>query len=503
MIEVLSALSAAASMANGYDADTTLRMYMIADALARESGVSAETRAAAGYAALLRYIGCTAYAHEEAQMVGDAEIPLRKKFGLIDPRSPTEALLGTLELALNQGGVQAIPFLARLLLGGRSLRDGFVSASCEVAARLAQRLGMPPAVGEALAQIHERWDGRGGPAGLAGDRIHPATRIVQVAGCVVIFDQTGGPAAPGPMLRRGRGRIFDPDFVDLFLKHEASLLELLRVGPGVPRIAEPSPARMDRDLDRIAEAFGDFADLQSAYTTGHSRNIATLCARAGPAFGLSADETAVLRRAAWLHDLGAVTLSTGLRERPGALSPGDIEQIRLHAYRTERILARDPRLARESQVAGRHHERCDGTGYHRGERYAATQPAARLLAVAEAYQSMIEPRAHRLAFSESAAADLLREESRRGFWDARAVECLLDAAGHRTDRDARTGPAGLSEREVQVLRLLARGASNKEIGRELAISHRTAQHHVQHIYDKIGVATRAAAALFAAENSIV
>lgn len=63
-------------------------------------------------------------------------------------------------------------------------------------------------------------------------------------------------------------------------------------------------------------------------------------------------------------------------------------------------------------------------------------------------------------------------------------------------------PAGLTEREIDVLRLLARGSSNADIARELVVSRRTAEHHVQHIYGKLGVSTRAAAALFAMQHGL-
>jgi DNA-binding NarL/FixJ family response regulator len=66
-----------------------------------------------------------------------------------------------------------------------------------------------------------------------------------------------------------------------------------------------------------------------------------------------------------------------------------------------------------------------------------------------------------------------------------------------------TAPAGLSDREVEVLRLVARGLSNREIAQRLVVSPRTAEHHVQHIYSKIGVSSRAAAALFAMEHDLV
>ncbi len=214
-------------------------------------------------------------------------------------------------------------------------------------------------------------------------------------------------------------------------------------------------------------------------------------------------DTVRVRRAGLLHDLGRSGVSNGIWDKPGPLTESEWEQVRLHPYHSERILSRSSALAPLAPLAGMHHERQDGSGYHRQAKATIIPMGARLLAAADAYQAMTQERPHRAALTPDAAAGQLGSEAARGRLDPEAVRAVLEAAGHPPDRTRLAWPAGLSDREVQVLRLLARGYSNREMARVLWISPKTAGHHVQHIYAKIGVSTRAAAAMFAMQHDLV
>jgi ATP/maltotriose-dependent transcriptional regulator MalT len=205
-----------------------------------------------------------------------------------------------------------------------------------------------------------------------------------------------------------------------------------------------------------------------------------------------------------LHDIGRVGVSAGIWGKEAALSDREWEQVRLHAYYADRILARPEPLHQLGALASQHHERMDGSGYHRATSGQSLSPAARILGAADAYQAMIEPRPHRLARTGDEAAEELRREVRSGRLDGEAVHAVLAEAGHHVpSRARRTRPAGLSEREVEVLRLMARGLSNRVMAEQLYLSQDTVKHHIRHIYDKIGVATRAGATLFAMENILL
>jgi DNA-binding NarL/FixJ family response regulator len=178
------------------------------------------------------------------------------------------------------------------------------------------------------------------------------------------------------------------------------------------------------------------------------------------------------------------------------------DRVRLHPFYTEAVLSKSSALRDLAALAGSHHERIDGTGYHRGSASATISQSARILAAADVYSALIESRAHRPAHGAEAARKLLRQEATEGRLDASAVDAVLAAAGHRW-RDRMSWPRGLSDREVEVLRWVARGYTNKQIARQLSISPRTVQHHVVHVYAKIGVSSRAGAALFAMKHDLL
>jgi HD-GYP domain-containing protein (c-di-GMP phosphodiesterase class II) len=304
------------------------------------------------------------------------------------------------------------------------------------------------------------------------------------------------------VLTRRRGRAYDPEVVDAFLAGgRAWLDELERVDPWDAVVtAETNEVEHDR-LDDVLVAFADFADLKSPWFTGHSRAVADLTADAATAAGFAPNDVMRARRAALVHDLGIVGVPTGVWNRVGPLTADGWERVRLHPHLTERILARCPGLAELAVDAGAHHERIDGSGYHRGT--ADLTPVAQLVAAADVYCALCEPRPHRPAFDRAAAATMLAAEADAGRLGRAAVDAVLAASGHDRSVPHVQRPAGLTEREVDVLRLIARGRSNKEVAGELGISAKTVGTHIEHIYAKAGVTTRAGATVFAMEHDLV
>jgi DNA-binding CsgD family transcriptional regulator len=156
-----------------------------------------------------------------------------------------------------------------------------------------------------------------------------------------------------------------------------------------------------------------------------------------------------------------------------------------------------------ARIAGMHHERLDGSGYHRGCRAAEIPTPARVLAAADAFQSMTEDRPYRAALDLGQAAHELATLAESGKLDRAAAAAVVETAGQRVRRRRELRPAGLTDREIEVLRLVSRACSNREIAEQLHISRRTAEHHVQNTYAKIGVTSRSAAALFAIEHDLL
>jgi HD-GYP domain-containing protein (c-di-GMP phosphodiesterase class II) len=268
---------------------------------------------------------------------------------------------------------------------------------------------------------------------------------------------------------------------------------------------EPDPVeeRGPNELLDIAAVFGDVGDLKFPALHGHSSGVATLAAGAAGSLRLDAQTTVDIRIAAHLHDLGRLAVTNAIWEKPGALTSAEWEQVRMHAYHSERILATSGTLARLAPLAGMHHERLDGSGYHRACGAREQSVAVRVLAAADAFQAMTQDRPHRSRLSAEQASDELVRDARAGKLDGDCVAAVIEAGGQARPRAHDLRPAGLSEREIEVLRLVATGFSNPEIAEKLVISSRTAEHHVQHIYRKLGVRSRPAVAFFAMEHGLV
>jgi HD-GYP domain-containing protein (c-di-GMP phosphodiesterase class II) len=378
---------------------------------------------------------------------------------------------------------------------------------CEVAQRLAGRLGLAESLIVCLGQLYERWDGKGQPRGLKGEEVAPAVMLVTLAQDAVVWNRIGGPDAAVATVRKRSGGAYHPRIAERLCEEAPTILAGLDQEPTWESVLALEPGSRNRltdeEFDRCCEAVADFADIKSPYTLGHSPGVAALAAGAGRRCGLVEADVTALRQAGLLHDIGRVGVSAAVWCKEGALSEREWEQVRLHAYYTDRVLARPEPLRRLGTLASQHHERMDGSGYHRAISGQVLSPAARILAVADAYHAMTEARPHRLALSPEQAVEELRREVRDGRLDGDAVHAVLAEAGHRVPRARRGRPAGLSGREVEVLRLLARGHSNRDMAEQLHLSRDTVKHHIQHIYHKIGLATRAGATLFTMENGLL
>jgi HD-GYP domain-containing protein (c-di-GMP phosphodiesterase class II) len=268
---------------------------------------------------------------------------------------------------------------------------------------------------------------------------------------------------------------------------------------------EPGPVLTigARQLDTSLRAVADFVDLKSPWFRGHSDGVADLAVAAGEVAGLSGEEAVNIGRAALVHDVGQVGIPSGIWDHPGRLSAEQWERVRLHVYLSERVLRRCALLAPLADLAAAHHERVDGSGYHRGVAKDQLDLGARVLAAAEAYHAMTEDRPHRSALAETDAAAQLRAEVDAGRFGSVEVNAVLDAAGQVGRPVTTAHPAGLTDREVEVLRLIARGYANKQAAVRLGITPKTVGHHVEHIYAKAGVSTRAGATLFAMEHGLL
>jgi putative nucleotidyltransferase with HDIG domain len=505
LADLLAALSVATDLGMGQEPEKAVRSCLLATALARALELSDAEIRDVYYTSLLQHLGCTASSHEVTHLFGD-DVTTNRRAERTDESRLGESL-ALLAMAGRGTGPGRVRHLARAVTAGRDGNTAILRSVCEVGTRMAERLHLGDGVCVALREGLETWDGRSGAYGLAGDDIPLPARIAAIATQAVIFDRLGGPDAAVEMVRRRAGGWFDPEVAAAFVEVGPAVLDHLVQADVWSEVlaAEPTPVRTipAAGLDAAARAFADMADLKTPHTLGHSAAVAELAEGAARRLGMDEVTAARVRRAGLLHDLGRVAVSSGIWEQPRTLTSLQWEQVRLHPYHSERILGRSTVLADLAPLAGMHHDRQDGSGYHHGVAGAAIPVEARLLGAADAYQAMTQPRPHRPARGPDEAAGELETAAARGTLDTECVRAVVEEAGHEPASRRGAWPKGLSDREVEVVRLLARGRSNREIAAELVISPRTAEHHVQHIYTKIGVSTRAAAAMFAMEHALV
>jgi HD-GYP domain-containing protein (c-di-GMP phosphodiesterase class II)/DNA-binding CsgD family transcriptional regulator len=504
LAELLASISLATDLGTGQPLGHALRTCTIATALARAIGCGPYELRTVHQFALLRFLGCTSDAAETAAEAGGDDRALlaamapaymgsgREKFGRF-VRSVAPA----------QSPIRRVRLVARALSDPKS-EERSLSTHCEVAAMLAARAGLEQSVVEALAHAYERWDGKGFPAGLAGEAIPLAARVVVVARDVDLALTLGDD--PREWMSERRGKAYDPSVVDAFERVGRDTLSELAGGDEwvTALAAEPVPVDTVKAdmLDSVLAAFADFADLKSPWMRGHSRRVASLAEEAGRLAGLEDAAANGLRWAGLVHDVGRTAIENGIWDKPGPLTTSEWERVRLHVYYTERILARCAPLASRVKPAWSHHERVDGSGYHRSLARESLSRSDLILAAADVFAALTSDRPHRAALAEDDAARTLEAEAEAGL-DRDAVACVLAAAGRRAAPSPPRWPADLSDREVEVLRLIARGRSNREVAERLFISRKTVGRHIENLYRKIGVSSRAAAAVFAMEHGLL
>jgi HD-GYP domain-containing protein (c-di-GMP phosphodiesterase class II) len=505
LAELVAALSLGVDLGFGQPMEHVLRQCLIALRVAERVGLDEHARAVVYYTALLVNVGCHSDAHEQAKWFGD-DIALKSGKYDHELRSLRGAAAGMRLLGAGHPPLHRFRVGLEFALSGRREVDDMISHHAAIARTLAEQLELPDEVLEAVGAAYEQWDGRGWPGELEGAEVPVASRLAQLAEFVEVANRVGGVEAAKALARERAGKQFDPTLANLMCAEADMILSGLDAVATWDAVIEAEPALAvmlsAEQFDAALLAIANFVDLKSPYTLGHARAVADLVAEAGAQLGLPEAEIRTLRRAGLVHDLGRLGVSNSIWDKRGPLGSGEWERVRIHPYLTERMLHQSDALAPLGRIAVQHRERLDGSGYPRGLAGAAISRAARILGAADAYQAMREPRPHRPARSADEAAAELRVDVKASRLDAEAVEAVLGAAGHRVSR-RRVGPAGLTAREVEVLRLLAQGLSNKEIARRLVISPKTVANHVEHIYAKIDASTRARAGLFAMQHGLL
>ena len=414
--EILAALSCALDITEGQPPGHAVRTCLIGMRIAQRAGVPAEDRGPLFYALLLKDLGCSSNAARLCALFGADDRTLKREHRLIDwSRAGRRLGYALRNVVPRASALERAVRAATLLFHERGSARELIRTRCDRGAEIAGTLGFTPATREAIRTVDEHWDGHGMPDGLSGAAIPLLGRIVGLAQTVEVFLSAFGVEAAIAVALERRGRWFDPSLVDAFLSLEgddAFWSTVLGRSPerhlAAHEIEDQTLLADDERLDDIARAFARVIDAKSPFTYLHSERVAELALTIGRRLHFSGPELRDLRRAALLHDLGKLGVSTLILDKPGPLTERERADIRVHPAYTQRILERVAAFAGIVEVASAHHERLDGKGYHLGLPPERLSAMSRALAVADVYEATTADRPYRRGLPRHEAIAILR-----------------------------------------------------------------------------------------------
>jgi HD-GYP domain-containing protein (c-di-GMP phosphodiesterase class II)/DNA-binding CsgD family transcriptional regulator len=518
LVDVLGAFSLAGDLAVGMRPEHGARSCYIGMQIGQRLGLPVADQRVLFYTELLKDAGCTAYTSQLAALWLVDELTAKRDLQFLrDATNPLQVMSWVAQYVAAGAplGTRAAHIFEFLKSGRAAMREGFES-TCQMASRIAERLAMPDAVPRALMYVFEQWDGKGMPDGARHEDIPLVSRIVLLTSYLEVFHGVGGREAAERLARARRGKAFDPESVDAFLAVAANDgfwagLDDERLWDRVLAL-EPQGSRDEQlpasRLTDVAFAFADYADMKAPYLAGHSRRVAELAERIGRRLALPEERLGTLFRAGLVYDVGLVAVPSFVLAKPGArMTEIEREQYRMHPYHSQRILARIPAFAALMPTVAAHHERLDARGYPGALGAAQINVDARILAVADRFEALTHDTPEGVAMEAKQAAETLRAESGMALApdvvEALIAELHLAASTPRRAGARLEWPAGLTDREAEVLRLVAAGRSRREAADALVVSEGTIRSHLEHIYSKIGVSNRAGATLFAMEHGLL
>ena len=506
--ELVASLSLGTDLGMGQPEGQALRTCLLALGVAQEMGLDQQQCADVYYCALLRFVGCNSHAEPDASVGGGDEMAFRRTMAPVISGDTPELLSHVVRhLGEDQQASRRIRVVAGVLAAGEGHARAATTATCEVARMFAIQLGLGTGLVRALGYQFEYWNGKGMPNGASGEEIPIAARIVMVARDVDVVTSVAGQELADNMVRRRRGKAYDPAVADTFRRHAWAILAAIKPESLWDRVLDADPmasaALFDKELVAALETCGLFTDIKCWFTRDHSPAVSNHARVAATSLGLDAAEVQAVAAAGLIQELGKTGVPNGVLESNRPLTQREWDTVRQTTYFTSQILGRCRGLEPASALACSHHERLDGSGYHRGINGDRISDGARILAAADAYKAMTTDRPWRDRLSPDEAARRLGVEVKEGRLAHGAVDAVLSSAGQAALPRRSSRPAGLSDREVDVLRLICRGRTNREMAKELFISPKTVGRHIENIYSKIGVSTRPAATLYAMQHQLL
>lgn len=421
--EVLAALSQALDLTEGQPMGHTVRACAIGMRIADAHGIDDPgERSSLFYALLLKDAGCSSNSARVCAMFGHDDIAIKTDLKTVNYHHLKEAL-GYITRNIQPDGsfYKRAMYLKGIVRHGTDGSRALTRTRCERGANIARMLGFDETTARAIHSLDEHWNGKGYPDGLAGDRIPLLSRVLNLAQHAEIFTRLSGHDAMFDVIEERRGTWFDPELVDALgaLRHEREFWRTLYISSATALVRPLEPADRvliadDARLDRVAEAFAEVIDAKSPYTARHSLGVATIAQGISRVRGLDAARLKTIWRAGLLHDIGKLGVSNTILDKPGKLDAHEWKIMREHPRYSVDILSRISAFKDFADMAGNHHERLDGSGYHRGLTGDRLDTESRILAVADVCEALLAERPYREALPLEKVLEILEEDAGAG-----------------------------------------------------------------------------------------
>jgi putative nucleotidyltransferase with HDIG domain len=421
----LGALSQALDLVEGQPEGHALRTAEIGVRIARSIGLPDEDLADLYFASVLKDSGCSNNSVRIHQIFGGDDFLSKREVKFLDWTSNISSLMFAMRHTEVGGSLgEKLRRMASNLGPPKKVMNAVTEARCTRGAEISRMLNLRENVPFAILYLDEHWDGHGAPYGLKGAEIPLMARILCLAQTFDVFRMAYGSECAFEVIRARSGRWFDPDLVDtcISLKPE---MQLAVVGPSQSKVFRGIPeihaAAIDADVDRICGAFAMIIDAKSAFTAEHSSRVTEYCVELAHWFGYTPQNLTTLRRAALLHDLGKLAISSAILEKPSPLSDEEFDKVKQHPKLSDKILRQIPTFQTIAEIASSHHERLDGWGYWRGLEGQQLNLDARILTACDVFDALTARRPYRDALPVEKALSIMHEDEGTAF----DSECLL------------------------------------------------------------------------------
>jgi putative nucleotidyltransferase with HDIG domain len=418
LADVLSGFSYALDLTEGQPAGHSVRACVIAMRLAQALGVSQAERGDLYYAVLLKDLGCSSNAARVAEIFLSSDLHMKSNFKRIGQTEGEFIAFISAETGKDAPEAARARAMQQIVESGAQLLGGLVETRCHRGAAIARQLRFSDDTAQAIFSLDEHWDGGGLPLGLQGEAIPLGARLALLAQVADVFHVMGGAQAARAEIAARSGTWLDPRLCDAFLaiSRDARFWTSLAEGEAEAQLRRLEPEThlvvVDEDyLDDITDAFGQVIDAKSPFTGGHSARVGHYTLGVARELGMDAERVRRLRRAAVLHDVGKLGVSSRILEKPGKLDDGEWIEMRSHAGLTGEILGRVGVMRDLAMIAAAHHERLDGKGYPLSLDQSAIALESRIITVADIYDALTADRPYRAAMPIDQALGILDEEA--------------------------------------------------------------------------------------------